>query len=284
MTPRTDIHRAASAEFDPTAYTCLGVYDLEADGTDGRGRIGPALIRLREFGYKPADLGERSGAAVSTCGHCGAWLRYAALMVHEATKTYMTVGEQCLGNRFDAGLTAAQFQALRKAAALNRERTNRKAKVEAVLAEHPDLRAATDSDNSFVRDVVRKLHKYGDLSDAQISAVKKALIRDAEWAVKKAEQRAEDASSEFIAEVGKRITLTAEVVATKFIESDYGGKLFILLRSEGNIAVTFYSGFADTYEKGETVTIKATVKAHETRDGIKQTMLARIARQQAERR
>jgi len=284
MTPRTDIHRAASAEFDPTAYTCLGVYDLEADGTDGRGRIGPALIRLREFGYKPADLGERSGAAVSTCGHCGAWLRYAALMVHEATKTYMTVGEQCLGNRFDAGLTAEQFQALRKTAALNRERTNRKAKVEAVLGEHPDLRAATDSDNSFVRDVMRKLHKYGDLSDAQISAVKRAVARDAEWAAKRAEQRAEDASSEFIAEVGKRITLTAEVIATKFIESDYGGKLFILLRSEGNIAVTFYSGFADTYEKGETVTIKATVKAHETRDGIKQTMLARIARQQAERR
>ena len=283
MTPRTDIHRAASAEFDPTAYTCLGVYDLEADGTDGRGRIGPALIRLREFGYKPADLGERSGAAVSTCGHCGAWLRYAALMVHEATKTYMTVGEQCLGNRFDAGLTAAQFQALRKAAALNRERTNRKAKVEAVLGEHPDLRAATDSDNSFVRDVMRKLHKYGDLSDAQISAVKRAVARDAEWAAKRAEQRAEDASSEFIAEVGKRITLTAEVIATKFIERDYGDKLFIMLRSGDDIAVTFYSGM-DGYEKGETVTIKATVKAHETRDGIKQTMLARIARQQAERR
>jgi len=56
-----------------------------------------------------------------------------------------------------------------------------------------------------------------------------------------------------------------------------------MLRSGDDIAVTFYSGM-DGYEKGETVTIKATVKAHETRDGIKQTMLARIARQQAERR
>jgi len=159
-----------------------------------------------------------------------------------------------------------------------------------VLGEHPELREVYDragdgsAMNPFVGDVMWKLRKYGELSDAQISAVKRAVARDAEWAAKRAEQRAEDASSEFIAEVGKRITLTAEVVATKFIESDYGGKLFILLRSEGNIAVTFYSGFADTYEKGETVTIKATVKAHETRDGIKQTMLARIARQQAERR
>ena len=204
-------------------------------------------------------------------------------MVHDATKTYMTIGEQCLGNRFDAGLTAEQFQALRKAASLNRERTARKGKVEAVLAEHPDLRAATDSNNSFVVDVMRKLHKYGNISDAQIAAVKRALIRDAEWKVKRAAQHAEDAKSEFIAEVGKRITLTAEVVATKPIESFYGDKLFIMLRSGDDIAVTFYSGM-DGYEKGETVTIKATVKAHETRDGIKQTMLTRIARQQAERR
>jgi hypothetical protein len=283
MAARTDIHRAASADFDPTAYSCLGVYDLETDDTPLEYRIGARLISLREQGYKPADLGERSGAAVSTCGHCGAWLRYAALMVHEATKTYMTIGEQCLGNRFDAGLTAEQFQALRKVASLNRERTARKGKVEAVLAEHPDLRAATDSDNSFVVDVMRKLHKYGNLSDAQIAAVKRALIRDAEWKVKRAAQHAEDAKSEFIAEVGKRITLTAEVVATKPIESFYGDKLFIMLRSGDDIAVTFYSGM-DGYEKGETVTIKATVKAHETRDGIKQTMLTRIARQQAERR
>ena len=276
MAVRTDIHRAASAEFDPTAYTCLGVYDLETDETPLEYRIGARLISLRESGYKPAELGERSGAVVSICGHCGALLRYAALMIHEATKTFLTVGEQCLGHRFDAGLTAEQFQALRKTASLNRERTNRKAKIAAVLEAHPELAAAWDSTNGFIASVMGKLNRYGSLSDAQIDTVKLALIRDAEFAAKLEAQHAEDAKSEFIAEVGKRITLTAEVVATKLIEGFYGDKLFILLRSGNNIAVTFYSGM-DDYEKGETVTIKATVKAHEVRDGIKQTMLTRIA-------
>lgn len=275
MKARTDIHRAASAEFDPTAYTCLGVYDLEAETTPLEYRIGIQLIHLREQGYKPAHLGERSGAVVSTCGHCGAWIRYAALMVHESTRTFLTVGEQCLSNRFDAGLTAEQFQALRKAASLNRERTNRKGKVEALLAMHPDLLAASDSDNGFVRDVIRKLHKYGELSDAQIEAVKRALIRDAAFTAKREEQKSHDSKSEFIAEVGKRVTLEAEVVATKETDGAYGRSLFILFRIGQDIAVTFYSG-TEAYAKGDTVTIKATVKAHEIRDGIKQTRLARI--------
>lgn len=274
---RTDIHRAGSAEFDPQAYACVGVFDLEAHDVPFEYKIGHAMASLRSQGYAPADLGERSGATVSTCGHCGAWLRYAALMVHEGTKAFMTVGEQCLGNRFDSGLTAEQFQALRKAAALNRERTNRKGKVATVLEAHPELAAAWDSTNGFIADVMSKLNRYGSLSDAQISAVKRAMVRDAEWEVKRAAQHAEDATSEWISQPGERITLTAQVVATKDIESQFGIKQFILFRIGSDIAVTFYSGM-DSYEKGETVTMKATVKGHETRDGIKQTMLTRVAR------
>src|SRR6202012_4048526 len=54
------------------------------------------------------------------CQHCGARLRYAALLKHEATKEILWVGETCLDNRF-SGMTKAQFDHLRKTAMLARE-------------------------------------------------------------------------------------------------------------------------------------------------------------------
>ena len=127
---RTDVHAPSSVDFDPEAYDCYGVFDNNPEW--GVSETGPAVRAL-------VDRGFRFGAGSSTqCGHCGARIRYAALMVREDIKQFIFVGETCLDNRFEA-LTKGEFQALREAARLNRERATKAQRLEALYAEHPVL-------------------------------------------------------------------------------------------------------------------------------------------------
>lgn len=128
-TTRTDIHRPSAVEFDPEAYIVLGFADFHA--TEGHRPV-QTVARLVDEGWSFSGAPHGSGQ----CSHCGAHLRYAALMGHEATKTLLYVGETCLGNRFEA--TAAEFQEMRRQAAAKAEQSRREGKASAFLAEHPE--------------------------------------------------------------------------------------------------------------------------------------------------
>ena len=71
---RTDIHRPSSPDFDPASYRLLGIYDLhpEEGSRDARARRVAQAVAL---GWSFANAPHPSGQ----CGHCGAYLRYAAL-------------------------------------------------------------------------------------------------------------------------------------------------------------------------------------------------------------
>lgn len=140
---RTDIHRPSAPEFDPQAYEFFGCFDLSPDPVFDAEEIRArrALVSsLVDQGWKFTSV-HGSGQ----CGHCGARIRYAALMGHEPTKGLIWVGETCLDNRFS--LTKGEFDRLRKNAMLNRERTAKAAKIAAVLAEHPALAYASYAHN-----------------------------------------------------------------------------------------------------------------------------------------
>lgn len=90
-------------------------------------------------------------------------------------------------------------------------------------------------------------------------------------------------------EVGERIEFDAEVVRrVRLYVDDYGNAhdLWILRDDEGRTLVWKTSGFgpqivrADGYEttagEGDRVRLRGTVKAHGTREGVKQTELARV--------
>jgi hypothetical protein len=126
---RTDIHRPSAVEFDPANYEVLAFADFHE--TDGHRPV-QVVNAMLEQGYSFRGAPHGSGQ----CSHCGTRLRYAALMGHEATKTLMYVGETCLDNRFSA--TAAEFQAMRKAAAAKAEETRRLGKAHNFYAEHPE--------------------------------------------------------------------------------------------------------------------------------------------------
>ena len=88
-------------------------------------------------------------------------------------------------------------------------------------------------------------------------------------------KRAKNAASAFVGNVGDKLILTVTIDRIICLP-DYGfGVNYInLLRDEaGNVLV--YKGLSDLGQQGNVVTLKATVKEHTIRDGIKQTVIQR---------
>lgn len=192
MCKRTDIHAPSAAGFDPSAYVCYGCWDNspEFDPTP--------LVEFRETIRGLVAAGYRWGNGSNhNCGHCGAAIRYFALLVREDVKEFIAVGEQCLDNRF-SDLTAQDFQALRKQAKLNRERATRQERLDALKATSPAIARLLDGNDpevagsEFLSDIRAKAYS-GRLSDAQVAAVARAfdgIDRRRQWAKERAERAA----------------------------------------------------------------------------------------------
>jgi hypothetical protein len=92
-----------------------------------------------------------------------------------------------------------------------------------------------------------------------------------------------DLNSQFVGEAGKRIVFVATVVYTNTYENQWGvSHLYKMKTPEGNIVSTFASNSLSNFDGsdvvvGNTVKLKGTVKAHEERDGVKQTLFSRVA-------
>jgi hypothetical protein len=130
---------------------------------------------------------------------------------------------------------------------------------------------------SFLRNMVESLEEWGRLTPRMVEVVKK--IRD-ERVTKRAENEArwaaERAASEFIGEIGERRVFTAKVVWKRPIETRFGIMTITGMKdAAGNIIV--HKGRGGFGEKGEWVSFKATVKAHETYKDAKETIVTRPA-------
>ena len=91
------------------------------------------------------------------------------------------------------------------------------------------------------------------------------------------EQAAKDADmSGWIGTVGERRVFTLTVRMVVQMEGIYGTSyLHVMHDADGNVVV--YKGTNQLGDKGDTVTVKATVKEHDMRDGVKQTKISRPA-------
>lgn len=219
---RTDVHRPASPDFDPAAYELRGVWDLFPDYPAPH----MAAHRLATVNALVAD-GYRFGAGShGRCGHCGTRIRYAALMARPDVREMIYVGETCLDERFS--LTKGEFDALRKAAALNRERMAKADRIAAAVDAHPLLAWLTYPAvlwNSFLEDVGARFRRDGRLSDRQIEAVERAIVRDTERRAEREVIAAREAAvraSGVLAPEG-RVDVEGEVVSVKDREGYMGG-------------------------------------------------------------
>ena len=83
--------------------------------------------------------------------------------------------------------------------------------------------------------------------------------------------------SEFVGEIGEKITADIEVIGAKYVQSFYGRSLLVrMVDNDGNTFTTFYSGYKFEPEIGDKFTVKGTIKAHKEFKGWKSTMLTRV--------
>lgn len=280
---RTDRHRPSAPEFDPMDYEFTGVvFDGRADWPMANDGFFAERQHLIEKGY--TFSGVHGGAG--RCDHCGALLRYSALMIHTPTRTLIYVGEQCLDTRF-SGMTKGEFDKARKLAQLDRERQARKHAFAELCEIHPDLAWATYAANighggwadkvgktwavSTLRDIANKAYQYSSLSEKQVALMTRLVAEietaEQEQAVRDEKRATEQAArvNAAIGEAGERLTFTGTVVWCDNFTNDFdprGGEYTVMIIATAGGTVKWKASKVIPVERGETVTFKATVKEH----------------------
>jgi hypothetical protein len=253
---RTDIHRPASPDFDPEAYDFYGCFDTRPEWPDPAARdehmkIVAALV----------NDGYHFGAGSSgNCGHCGARIRYAALMARADVKEMIYVGETCLDNRFE--MTQAEFRRLREQGRLHAERATRQERVAAFLAEHEGLEAALATDHYISRDLLSSLLRKGELSEKQIELAYKIARQEQERVERMA---AREIERQALIEAGVevpvgRVVVEGVVLTTKWVDNDFGGSLKMLVQAEAGWKVWGTVPSAIETYKGDRVRFTATIE------------------------
>ena len=120
------------------------------------------------------------------------------------------------------------------------------------------------------------LHEYGKLSPKQTQIVRDALAKAEQFAderdAKIAAQRAADCTKAHVGTVGERIEMTLTVEKVLSFDTQFGVSYINLCRdADGNVVV--YKG-SNRFDVGS-IKVKATIKSHETREGVPQTLISR---------
>lgn len=275
-TARDDIHRPA--EMDPASYHFAGTFDSHDDG----GMATEFRNALDKQGFRGGNWDTKG-----TCDHCGALIRYCAVLVHRPSGTLIVVGETCLDNRFSLE-SKGQFDALRKRAANARQAERIKTEARSYvaglletsdpvgnrlgLAMTRDEQTKTYTDLSAMlkpgwalatfTDIRRKVWDvYGSPTTRQQDLLIRLLDEGAEWHARKAAPATEAPKCD--APEGRQ-TFQGVVVFRKAYEGDYGVTVKILVvvteddGSEWSVFVT--EPKAITSEKGDIVRMIATLK------------------------
>jgi hypothetical protein len=137
---------------------------------------------------------------------------------------------------------------------------------------HPVVKASLGDFYEAMRDNVLE---WGGLTEAQTRAVMGMIARAEARVAGFAAKRAEEAeTSNWIGTVGERRDFTVTIRHIVTMEGQFGTSyLHIMNDAQGNVVI--YKGTKILGGKTETLTVKATVKEHGERDGVKQTKIAR---------
>lgn len=130
------------------------------------------------------------------------------------------------------------------------------------------LEAATWS--PFFQDLLSRARRFGSLSDAQLACLvkgyEKSKVRDAERAVEQAAEAARVEAAEPV--LNGRQTVTGHVITTKWVDSQYGGSLKMLVRDDRGFklwgTVPASLGYSELGEhsltKGDRISFTATLE------------------------
>lgn len=139
--------------------------------------------------------------------------------------------------------------------------------------EDGDFKSYTDN---FVGSLACAYDNYGKLSEKQVLAVRKCIAdriaRKAEWANK---QALINAQKQHIGTIGEKITVTITCVHIAVINGVYGNNYIHICEDADKNIIIYKGNSLDFPTKGNTATIRATVKDHGVRNGVKQTVIQR---------
>ena len=243
---RTDIHRPAALVTED--YEFEFCYDAHPEeGTEPRVRM-QLINALVEQGWR---FGGNYGT--QQCDHCGQRIRYIAVLKHLPTHSLITVGEQCLDNRFS--LASGEFHTLRKAAKLNRERKVMREVRAEWAADHQDVidflngkaeeaeaRFGFVPDRydlemqdfgyfNFVCSLYAQMQSKGTLSEGQVEAVRRNAVKDA---ARQAERAAKDAERTEDCPTGK-VAVTGTIRKIDVAVNDFGSREVMTVETDGGV-------------------------------------------------
>ena len=123
-----------------------------------------------------------------------------------------------------------------------------------------------------------QLEEWGSLSDKQTQAVRDSLSRAEGNIIKWDQERAEKLeadrnASQHVGTVGERRDFDLSVERVFSFESQFG-PVYISICRDADQNVVVYKG-SKPFERGAQINVKATIKAHDQRDGVNQTLISR---------
>lgn len=220
---RNDNH--SPTNMDPEAYEYVYAFDNQQPGR----LIGVDMDWWRSITDWAPETAQRG---TNQCHHCGAHIRYVAIMKHLPTGKYIAIGEQCLDNRFELR-SKAEFDKLRKAAQLDRQKmrivkaatefinTKADGAAKTALDRECDLAVTFKLDGfglNTVTDIRVKLWRYGDISAKQVAFINRLIAEVPERLTRQAER---DAEVKVNAPSGKA-EIEGVVVKVDVRENDWG--------------------------------------------------------------
>jgi hypothetical protein len=243
-TTRTDLHRPSAIvpnDYEYVSCRCK-VFDF-----------GDAIANQVERERLQAHMA-RTGGKFSThehggsCHVCGSVnLIYGIIFYHEATNSYIEVGEDC-ANKLEFGGTH-EFSIFRKAVREEMEIAKGKGKAQKVLAEsnlsrawaiyeaykpvdfYANPKAHRDNQEAIIADIVGKLVKYGSISVNQGAFLGKLIAQIDNRAERAAARATENEAAAPFPATDARIQIEGEILSTKAQESDFGIVQKMLVRS-----------------------------------------------------
>ena len=130
-------------------------------------------------------------------------------------------------------------------------------------------------EGSFIVKMVESYDEWGSLTGNQEAAVRRIVEQNAQRDEARAAARAEEAAhSQYVGTVGERREFTLTIKGRPEFEGNFG-TVYIHICHDPNDNVVIYKGGKTLGERGETVRVKATVKAQSEREGVKQTIISR---------
>ena len=229
---RIDTHRPSAIE--PSEYAFVSFHSHRADD------VWESISEQQAFRSHMISTGAKfsTHSHGGSCHVCGAHAYTVARFHHAPTNTYVEVGEIC-AEKLHSG-EALNFRSFRAKAKAGMEAAAGKAKAVRFLKDAGvtcayDIWLQKDYDNweweeATIFDIVSKLVRYGSISDKQVAFISKLMKKIDDRAEIAAQRAAEAEAAAPIPCDGERIHVRGEVITTKYVETNFGEILKMLVR------------------------------------------------------